>query len=262
MSDDEDLEPYEHKVREETLNKQQKRKQPGGQQSKLQFKAVPKATASDDDDDDDDELGLSSFSFAQHKRLSDPPKESKVTSLLQNDTSKKPKTERVLLRAKYPRGLKPLPEGWDAREYKDVRNGKDGKPYWLYSHAYYGDTKNPADMKRTEAEWREVLKGKGGKAKGTPGSGGTPAGTSSNVGSASASGSAGTRDADGEDAAAAAPKEDDDDDDPLAALLNKKQRKAEEEDEMRERVKEEMRLRMDTGVRVNEGLKKAVLGRK
>lgn len=269
MSSDEDLEPYEREVRNENFSKQ-KRKSPGGPkatiQSKLPFTAAKKPATDDEDssgDDDDDFGAMASFSFAQHKK-SAVTKESKMSSLLADEASKaskKSKTERILLRTKYPRGKKPLPEGWDAREYKDVRNGKEGQPYWLFSHAYYGETKEYKDMLRSEAEWREVLKSKGGKAKAAAGSGGnTAAGSGSTAGSsASASGSASAQDADGEHGAADAQAEDLD---PLAALLNKRQRKEQEDEEKRERVSEEMRLRMDTGVRVNEGLKKMYGGKK
>ena len=238
-SGQDELEPYEHEVRNENESKQRGSSK-ATRQTTLNFKRAAPASEEDDSDDEDDDLGdLNSFSFAQHTKPASG-KEAKMTSVLDDDgpkPSKKPKVERILLRVKWPKGKKPLPEGWEAREYKD---GAGGKPYWIYKHPYHGETRKETDMRRSEAEWREATKAKG-------------ASSSSRRESFDGSGGGGGDDDDEEFAPAL---------DPLAALLDKKQRKEQEEEEMRERVGEEMRMRMDTGVRVNPDLKKMILQKK
>ena len=263
MSDDEDKQPFEYE--NEALQKQKGKsllaKPKATTQSKLGFKKAPKPAADSDDDDDDDEFG-SSVMFKAPKKNPDAPAEAKISSALEGGGSdeKKKKSDaienRILVRNKWPRGKVPLPAGWEAREYKDTPKGKE---YWVFSHALWGETKNQEHTKRSDEDWSAIKQRTGGGSKRRMSEGGGSGGQGSGGASSHAPGGSGGGDADA-DGGSGCGEAVNDDDDPLAALLNKKRRKEEEEEEMRERVHEEMRMRMDTGVRVNPALKKMLSG--
>ena len=197
-------------------------------QSKLGFEKK-KPESDDDSDDDDDDLGC--FNFSKHKASSAPEKKSAISKMHEDEGEKKKKKEetRTLLQSKWPRSKAALPDGWSAKQYRFDR--KKDKEAWVFFHPKYGETENKEHTRRTDDEWMEALSKKRG------------GGSSSK--------------------AAPAPADDapsSQEDDPLAALLNGKRKREEEDEAIREQVHEEMSLRMDTGVRVNQSLKKSLLG--
>ena len=254
--DDDELEPYEVMALE-NQSKQNGKRIKETKQTTLNFKKL-EASDDDDDDDDDDELSLGAFSFKQHVEAA--PKEAKIHSALtvtggdaKPSKKRKPEEPRIKLRDRWPRGKRPLPEGWEATEY---RNGPKGKEYWVFSHAYYGETKDEERCRRPEEEWKEELQKKSGGKKGSRLSIGSGGGSQDLDRRMSGASEAGASDGGGSSGGGADEDGNDDDGDDLLALLNKKRKKEEQDEATREKVHEEMRLRMDTGVRVNPALKK------
>ena len=233
--DEEPKQPFEY------MAENKDSQQPGSGKRPLKQSALPfskKAESDDEDLDSDDDDELAGFDFRQHKADKTPA--SKVVAVLQSSAEEKKKTQksvdRTLIQGRWPRGKVPLPEGWTARLYR--YGGKNGKEIWVFSHPYYGETQHQSEMRRTEEEWEAVLDKRHAKK---------PAGAAKATAESSA-------DADADADADAAPSADPDD--PLAALLLGKRRREEEEEAIKEQVKEEMAMRMDTGVRVNQSLNK------
>ena len=297
---DDEKHPFEHMVENDSMQRGSS-KQPASKKSKqttLNFQKKKPEPDDDSDDLDDDDDGLSGFDFGKHKPSKPAvPKNAPVSSVLDDESDKRGKkrksdiSERILLSSRWQRGWKPLPEGWQAHEY---RNGKNGDKYWVYSHvraaprpvttrcvrhthartyptrelhierwltmlrqAVYGETKEAKHMHRSDDEWAEILQKRHKK-------GGTSAAEEATV-----------------------------DDDPLAALLAGKRQRDEEEEATRAAVRhsppcasgptrarayadeavrtlgashvsqvhEEMTHRMDTGVRVNSELAAGLLGK-
>ena len=146
---------------------------------------------------------------------------------------------------------------------------------WVFSHPIHGETKKIEETRRTDEEWRLAKASKGTKSSASKSATGptaalAPASTStldgwipkkrkSEVGI--------SVDAKGEDEV-----EDEgasrrlslggsivcDEEDDLAMLIGNKRRREEEVREFAQQIGEEMAMEMDTGIRVNEDLRKAL----